>query len=113
MILAQLCSDDSLQILLNLTQVIILGTKSNLEGFVWSHQIKTGLVCARQFTLLVFGKWAFQNLFFQNIPTNPLISKIFLALTTKRRVTFLSVIFLLKWKRDPHIKFGHSLFLSL
>ena len=62
---------------------------SNLEGFVWSHQIKTGLVSARQFTLLVFGKWAFQNLFFQNIPTNPLISKNFLALTTKRCYFFI------------------------
>ena len=26
-------------------------------------------------TMLVFGKYAFQTLFFQNIPTNPMISK--------------------------------------
>ena len=25
--------------------------------------------------MLVFGKYAFQTLFFQNIPTNPMISK--------------------------------------
>ena len=48
-ILAQLCSDDFIQIPLNLTQVITSGTKSNLEGFVWSHQSKTGLVYLRQF----------------------------------------------------------------
>ena len=36
-ILAQLCSDDSIQILLNLTQFITLGTKSNLGGFVLSQ----------------------------------------------------------------------------
>ena len=33
-ILAQLCSDDSIQILLHLSQFITLGMKSNLEGFV-------------------------------------------------------------------------------
>ena len=32
-ILAQLCSDDSIQILLNLTQFVMLWTESNLEGF--------------------------------------------------------------------------------
>ena len=37
-ILAQLCSDDSIQILRNLTLFLTLGTESNLEGFVWSHQ---------------------------------------------------------------------------
>ena len=36
-ILAQLRSDDSIQILLNLIQLIRLGTESNLEGLVWSH----------------------------------------------------------------------------
>ena len=36
-ILAQLCSDDSIQILLNVTQFITLGTESNLEGFVLGH----------------------------------------------------------------------------
>ena len=43
-ILAQLCSDDSIQILLNLSLFITLGTESNLEGFVWSHQSITGLI---------------------------------------------------------------------
>ena len=37
-ILAQLCSDDSIQILLNVTQFITLGTESNLEGFVSGHR---------------------------------------------------------------------------
>ena len=36
-ILAQLCSDDSIQILPNVTQFITLGTESNLEGFVLGH----------------------------------------------------------------------------
>ena len=49
-ILAQLSSDDSLQILLNLTQFITLGTKPKLERFVWSRQSKTGLVSPEQFT---------------------------------------------------------------
>ena len=48
-ILTQLFSEDSIQICLNLTQFITSGTKSNLEGFVWSHQSKTGLVYLRQF----------------------------------------------------------------
>ena len=52
-ILTQLCSDDSIQIFLTLTQFITLGTASNLEEFVWSHQSKTGLICP---TMLVFGK---------------------------------------------------------
>ena len=48
-ILAQLCSDNSIQILLNFTQFITLGTESNLEGFVWSHRRKIGLVSPSQF----------------------------------------------------------------
>ena len=48
-ILTQLFSEDSIQICLNLTQFITSGTKSNLEGFVCSHQSKTGLVYLRQF----------------------------------------------------------------
>ena len=48
-ILAQLWSNKSIQILLNFTQFITLGTESNLEGFVWSHQSKMGLVSPRQF----------------------------------------------------------------
>ena len=77
LILAQLCSDYSKQILLNLTQFITLGSESNLEGFVWSHRNKTGLrsvsetICP---AMLVFGKQAFQMFFFQNISTNPIIS---------------------------------------
>ena len=41
--------DGSIQILLNLTQFITLGTESNLEGFVWNHQSEMGLVSPRQF----------------------------------------------------------------
>ena len=48
-ILAQLSSDDSIQIPLHLTQFITLATESNLEGFVRSYQSKTGLVPPRQF----------------------------------------------------------------
>ena len=48
-ILAQLCPDDSIQILLNLTQFTACGTESNLERFVWSQQSKTRLVSLRQF----------------------------------------------------------------
>ena len=48
-ILAQLCSDDSIQILLNLTQFATLGTESNLKGFVWSHRNITELISQRQF----------------------------------------------------------------
>ena len=43
-ILAQLYSDDSIQILLNLTWVVTFRPKSSLEGFVWSHQSITGLI---------------------------------------------------------------------
>ena len=35
--------DDSIQVLLILTQFITFGTKSNLEGFVWSDQSKAVL----------------------------------------------------------------------
>ena len=42
-------TDDSIQILLNSTQFLTLGTESNLERFVSSHQRKTGLVSPRQF----------------------------------------------------------------
>ena len=40
-ILAQLCSDDSMQILLNLTWFLILWTKANLQGFVWNRHSMT------------------------------------------------------------------------
>ena len=36
-ILALLCRDDSIQILLILPQFLTLGTEAKLEGFVWSH----------------------------------------------------------------------------
>ena len=36
-ILALLCLDDSIQILQILSQFLMLGTETNLEGFVWSH----------------------------------------------------------------------------
>ena len=42
-------TDDSIQIRLNSTQFLTLGTESNLERFVSSHQRKTGLVSPRQF----------------------------------------------------------------
>ena len=48
-ILAQLSSDDSIQIPLHLTQFITLATESNLEGFVRSYQSETGLVSPRHF----------------------------------------------------------------
>ena len=43
-ILAPFCSDDSIQILVNLT----FRPMSNLEGFVWGHQSITGLISQRQ-----------------------------------------------------------------
>ena len=48
-VIAQLRLYEAIQIILNLTQFITLGTKSNLEGFVWSHQSKTGPASLRQF----------------------------------------------------------------
>ena len=52
-ILVPFCSDDSVQILLNLTQFLcyeLSQTESNLEGFVWSHQNITGLISQSHFT---------------------------------------------------------------
>ena len=43
-ILALLCPDDSIQILLILSQFLKLGTETKLEGFVWSHQGITELI---------------------------------------------------------------------
>ena len=37
-ILSQLCSNDSIQILLKMAWFLTLGTKPFLEGFVWGHQ---------------------------------------------------------------------------
>ena len=64
-----------IQILLNSTQFITSGTESNWEGFVWSHQSKTGpespeTICP---TMRLFGQKTFQMLFFQNIQQIPLI----------------------------------------
>ena len=55
-ILFQLCPDDCTQIVVNLTPFTTLSTESNLEGFVWSHQSKTGLASPRQFSLLLAAK---------------------------------------------------------
>ena len=49
-ILTQLCSDDSIQILVNLTWFLILWTKPNLEGFVWKRHSITG----HNFTNFIF-----------------------------------------------------------
>ena len=46
---AQSHSYEAIQINLNLTQFITLGTESNLEEFVWSHQSKTGQASLTQF----------------------------------------------------------------
>ena len=43
-ILVLLCPDDSIQILLILSQFLTFGTKTKLEGFVWSHQGITELI---------------------------------------------------------------------
>ena len=48
-IFARLCSDDFIQILLNLTQFQNIRNESNLKGFVWCHHSKTELVSPRQF----------------------------------------------------------------
>ena len=37
-ILALLCPDDSIQIILILSQFLTFGTEAKLEGFGWSHQ---------------------------------------------------------------------------
>ena len=43
-ILALLCSDDSIQIVLILSQFLTLGTETRLEGSVWSHGGITELI---------------------------------------------------------------------
>ena len=48
-ILAQLCSNDSIQILLNLTQFIALGTESNIDVVLSEYPDKS-----RNFTNLIF-----------------------------------------------------------
>ena len=49
----KIVSDDSIPILLNLTQFITLETESNLEGFVLSHQSKMGQASLRQIHVLL------------------------------------------------------------
>ena len=73
-ILAQLCSDDSIQIILYSTRFITLRTESNLEGFVWSHQSKTGLVSR--------DNLPHNASFWQVGQTNPIISKMYFFMTT-------------------------------
>ena len=81
-ILVPFCSqtDDSIQILLNLTQFVMLWTESILEGFVWSHQSITRQICQRQFAFecnflasRMFFSLSFWMLFFHNTPKNPVI----------------------------------------
>ena len=48
-ILAQLCSNDSIQILLNLTQFIALGSESNIDVVLSEYPDKS-----RNFTNLIF-----------------------------------------------------------
>ena len=51
-ILALLCPDDSIQILLVLFQFLTLGTETKLEGFsVWSHQGITELISRPQIAI--------------------------------------------------------------
>ena len=47
-LLAQLCCDDSIQIILNLAWFVRLRTRWDLEGFVWSHRSITGLISQSQ-----------------------------------------------------------------
>ena len=47
-ILALLCPDDSIQILLILSQFSTFGTETKLEGFVWSHYGITELTSRSQ-----------------------------------------------------------------
>ena len=50
-ILALLCPDDSIQILLTLSQFQKLGTETNVEGFVWSHRGITELISRPQIAI--------------------------------------------------------------
>ena len=50
-ILALLCPDDSIQILLILSQFLTFGTETKLEGFVWSHQGITELISLPQIAI--------------------------------------------------------------
>ena len=61
-----------------LTQVLSFRPKSNLEGFVWSHQSITGLISRRQFVpkCQFLASRPLGCCSFQNILTNPIISQI-------------------------------------
>ena len=50
-ILALLCPDDSIQILLILSQFLMFGTEAKLEEFVWSHQGITELISHPQIAI--------------------------------------------------------------
>ena len=50
-ILALLCRDDSIQILLILSQFLMFGTETKLEGFVWSYEGTTELISRPQFAI--------------------------------------------------------------
>ena len=50
-ILALLYRDDSIQILLILSQFLMFGTETKLEGFVWSHQGITELISRSQIAI--------------------------------------------------------------
>ena len=70
-ILAQLCSDDSVHNIGNQVKFRRICMES-------SEQNRTSIcktICPK---MLVFGKYTFQMLFFQNIPTNPIISNIYM-----------------------------------
>ena len=50
-ILALLCPDDSIQILLILSQFLTFGTKTKLEGFVSSHRVIKELISRPQIAI--------------------------------------------------------------
>ena len=58
-ILVPFCSDDSIQIILNLTWFLMLWSESNFVGFVWSHQCISDNWAILKATcpgMLIFGK---------------------------------------------------------
>ena len=50
-ILALLCRDDSIEILLVLSQFLMFGTATKLEGFVWTHRDITELISRPQIAI--------------------------------------------------------------
>ena len=59
-----------IQILLNSTQFITSGTESNLEGFVWRNQSKTGLESPKTIcpTMLVFSQKGLSDVVLSKCP---------------------------------------------